>query len=167
MKKKISINGDLIFLFVILALGAFICILSMVQFRDLHYKVKTFPLWTSMALIVLCGIEAVSMWVKHRRSLATGAAEQKRETKWSAKSKNIGGIFLGFLWMLAIPVGVMFFGFYITLPLFALIFLRSNSVGWIPCLITAVFVFLITYFGFGEGLRLRLYEGLIYHLLLR
>jgi len=158
MKKRISIDGSTIFVLFIMATGAFFCYISIVDFNNFSYKVKTFPMFTSIVLILLCAIELLSGYFKCKSMENEGDVSNVSQER---KKEGLN-IFYGFCWMLSIPLAIMIFGFYVTLPLFTLIFLRANKVGWIPSIVLAVGVLLVVYFGFGVALRLRFFPGLLF-----
>ena len=158
MKKRLSIDGSTIFVLLIMATGAFFCYISIVDFSKFSYKVKTFPMYTSIILIILCAIELISGYFR-RKSMEKGGNVPAVSEEEKKEGLNI---FFGFCWMLSIPLAIMIFGFYVALPLFTLIFLRANKVGWITSIVLAVGVLLVVYFGFGLALRLRLFPGILF-----
>lgn len=168
-KKNKLLSGENIFLLVLLVIGIYFFIASNIDFTGTSYKVKVFPVAISSALIILCFAEFIIKRFSKRQAtkevdntVAENAKKVSAIQTEEEKTAKGGNQWFGFLWIAAIVFGISLVGFYITLPVFALVYLRTKKVRWLPCIIIAVAIFIIFYFGFNLVLRVHLFNGVIF-----
>ena len=167
MKNKNKlIDAAVIFVLVILCVGVFFFIKSNIDFAKANYKVKFFPMMLSALLVVLCIAEFVR---EYREKKKENEKDQEVESGESAKKKdeNYKKVLLGFMWLAFIPVSAWLFGFYVTIPAFSFLFLRSKKTSWKTTIIITVIMFCVVFFLFGMLLRMNLYPGIIYSRIVR
>jgi hypothetical protein len=67
------------------------------------------------------------------------------------------------LWLIALLIMVFFLGFYVSIPIFSVAYVRSNSrVGWLASLTLAVALWATVYVSFSVLLQSPLFQGVLF-----
>jgi len=162
MKKPFKgIDTSIIFLGVIFIIGIFFFIKSNIDFTNANHKVKFFPLVLSLSIIILCILEFMQNRIKRLKKNAESKVTEEESNINDQAQKAI----IAFIWLTFIPVISYILGFYISIPLFAFLFLRYKKKNWRITIIITTVMFCVVFFGFKMLLRMQLYSGVFlkYH----
>jgi hypothetical protein len=93
------------------------------------------------------------------------ADEEKREKKGKKERGKAGALLSISLWIVFFAVLVFLFGFYITIPLYTVLFMRAKGDSWKLSLSVALGLWLTVYLSIAVAAKLSLYEGWVFRLL--
>ena len=99
----------------------------------------------------------------HQEVITDGEAKKEKKGK---KDRGKGKALLNIsLWLLFFAALIFLFGFYITIPLYTILFMRAKGDSWKLSLSIAAGLWLTVYLSIAVAAKLSLYEGLVFRLL--
>lgn len=164
-KRKKNISNELIFLLFIFFIGSFVCFYTIVEYGHLRNMTKGFPLYTSILLLVLCGVKLTCIIVKNSKDnknneLPDENIEQSDfdDNKIKERKEFINSLF----WIALLPLAFVLLGIRLSFPVFQIVYLKANRVNRIVTLIFAIVTYLIIHYFFGVVMGIYMFEGLIF-----
>ena len=151
------IKGSLVTAFFFLLLGLYGLIQSL-----------TFGYWESMALPAgVSGVIAVMAAVEVSKELYGQRKQRAAGGVRSVPLKHIDRqgarrLVLIICWTAALMLGVYLFGFHISVPLFAFLYLKWKRKRWLTAIILALVMLGIVYGAFEYGLKAQLFQGIVF-----
>jgi hypothetical protein len=144
-----------------------------------NHKARLMPLVIAFPCITMAAIQLVSdirgkkkmkvisledeMFQKTMEKIHVDVIEEKKEKKTDREEAiallKAGG------WVILYCLMVFLFGFLITIPVYTVIFMRSQDDGWVATLSTAFGLWLTIYLVFVVIAKISLYDALLFRLL--
>lgn len=153
-----AVYSQVAILVVIIALMAGVLVMSS---RFAYTQAKLGPLAVSIIVLVL----AIVQLIKELRKYANEKLNLKEETL----SSDARGDYIGFAseagWIGGFIIAIYLLGFYVAVPLFSLVYMKSHQARWIPAISVALLTLAFIYLIFIRILDFRLYGGLVFMML--
>lgn len=153
------LKGDAYFLIVVMV-ACVVVIVSALSMRFL--TARLLPLLIGSIVFVLAAVRLVQEMmtsVKPQTAVTQGGAAVAEETQMGLRA-HLPII----AWILGTALGIFLVGFYITIPVFVLAYMKSHSIKWFTAIISAVITTGFMYGVFEVALRTELYRGLVFTL---
>jgi len=127
----------------------------------------TFHFWESIALpLALSGVMTtaaaieIAKELRHRESQAPGSAEASNQKK--NNKEELERLWRGLGWVAGLMLAIYLVGFYITVPLFSLTYLKVRGRNWLVAIIFSVAMLVLLYGIFELSLNAHLFRGLLF-----
>ncbi len=157
------------FTIVIMGIMAAVIILSI----QMEYAAsKVLPLILGSGILVLGAISLISDSMK-KENPATSLEESARDEDADQGGSGIGGAarvrgyLIHFGWFVGFVVGIYVFGFFISIFVFMIAYMRTLKTRWFGTIVTTFLTIALVYGVFERALELQMYRGLIFELLAR
>jgi hypothetical protein len=147
-------NGQIAILVVIMALMVGVLLMSS---RFAYTQAKLAPLAVSIIVLALAGAQLVKEPGKNANADAKAADTEKKGGALVSEAFWIGGFI----------VLIYLCGFYLAVPLFSLVYMKSHRAKWAPAISVSLMTLVFIYVVFIRILDFRLYPGLIMTMLER
>jgi len=144
----------LIFILVVM----FGSILVSISFRE--FDALLAPLLISVIVFILAAIELVKELRADRENLAVNSAGSQGGEE-AIKRLELNRFGSALTWIVGFAVGISLLGFYIAIPIFALVYMKHKGRSFSVSVIFAVCLTLFIYLVFEIGLKSQLYRGLV------
>jgi hypothetical protein len=154
--KRFSSQVAILVVIIVLMTGALV-----MSFQFEYTQAKLAPLAVSIIVLSL----SIAQLMKELRGKANEETNIIEAADGSPADKNLGGFIYEILWIVGFIISIYLFGFYIAVPLFSLIYMKSHQAKWIPSISIALMTLVFIYAVFIRILDFRLHSGLIFILL--
>lgn len=129
-----------------------------------YIEAKLLPLILGITILALALVQSGRVLVSKAGKQETKADGGHGEAVKSAAEQQRR--FAGALgWIVGFAVGVYLLGYLIAVPIFVLVYSRVHGQGWFSAAAYALLADLMTYGVFEFGLRVHLFEGVLFRLL--
>jgi 4-hydroxybenzoate polyprenyltransferase len=152
----LKVKGNVVVAVFFLLLGIYGAVQSL-AFN--HWESIILPAGTSFAILSMAAIEVFrELRLRNKRGKQTEAFLETEDENRIRLSQI--GLIVG--WAAGFTVGVYLLGFRITIPVFALSYLKWRGRSWVTAILFAFIALALLWGGFEIGLKAPLYEGLVF-----